>query len=174
MTCKECIHEKVCDALIKSGCPYLDKEIPAEAFCLEFRNTADAVPKSEYDAVVSALDNSTKEFLKLHDDYQEAKSEVEYWKQQYFRSCVSNGCADEKFIEYLRTNAEIHNDPVGEDGVDGLESAITQAKAEVAIEILREIDNALSKFYCYEYGMVRRYIPPLLIELKKKYTGGKS
>lgn len=47
MTCKECIHEKVCDALIKSGCPYLDKEIPAEAFCLEFRNTADVVPKSE-------------------------------------------------------------------------------------------------------------------------------
>lgn len=39
--------------------------------------TADVVPKSEYDAVVSAVDNSTKEFLKLHDDYQEAKSEVE-------------------------------------------------------------------------------------------------
>lgn len=41
MTCKECIHEKVCDALIKSGCPYLDEEIPADAFCIEFRNTAD-------------------------------------------------------------------------------------------------------------------------------------
>lgn len=41
MTCKECIHEKVCDALIKSGCPYLDEEIPADVFCMEFRNTAD-------------------------------------------------------------------------------------------------------------------------------------
>lgn len=39
--------------------------------------TVDVVPKSEYDAVVSAVDNSTKEFLKLHDDYQEAKREVE-------------------------------------------------------------------------------------------------
>jgi SMC interacting uncharacterized protein involved in chromosome segregation len=37
---------------------------------------ADVVPKSEYDAVVSAVDNSTKEFLKLHDAYQNAKAEV--------------------------------------------------------------------------------------------------
>lgn len=41
--------------------------------------TADVVPKSEYDAVVSAIDNSTKEFLKLHDDYQEAKREIDKW-----------------------------------------------------------------------------------------------
>ena len=33
---------------------------------------ADVVPKCDYDAVVSAVDNSTKEFLKLHDDYQKA------------------------------------------------------------------------------------------------------
>ena len=39
--------------------------------------TADVVPKSEYDAVVSAVDNSTKEFLKLHDAYQEQKKEIE-------------------------------------------------------------------------------------------------
>lgn len=38
--------------------------------------TVDVVPKSEYDAVVSAVDNSTKEFLKLHDTYQKQKSEV--------------------------------------------------------------------------------------------------
>ena len=37
--------------------------------------TADVVPKGEYDAVVSAVNNSTKEFLKLHDDYQKQKSE---------------------------------------------------------------------------------------------------
>ena len=43
MTCKDYIHEKVCDALIKSGCPYLDKEIPANVFCMEFKNKADAV-----------------------------------------------------------------------------------------------------------------------------------
>ena len=43
--------------------------------------TANVVPKSEYDAIVSAVDNSTQEFLKLHDDYQEAKREVERWRR---------------------------------------------------------------------------------------------
>lgn len=38
---------------------------------------ADVVPRSEYDAVVSAVDNSTKEFLKLHDAYQNQKREFE-------------------------------------------------------------------------------------------------
>ena len=42
--------------------------------------TADVVPKCEYDAVVSAIDNSTKEFLKLHDDYQNQAREVERLK----------------------------------------------------------------------------------------------
>ena len=42
--------------------------------------TADVVPKSEYDAVVSAVDNSTNEFLRLHDAYQNAKTEVETLK----------------------------------------------------------------------------------------------
>lgn len=65
MTCKECIHEKVCDALIKSGCPYLDKEIPAEAFCLEFRNTADVVPKSEVEQANKELDNLAEELSDL-------------------------------------------------------------------------------------------------------------
>ena len=41
---------------------------------------ADVVPKSEYDAVVSAIDNSTKEFLKLHDAYQNQKTEVDILK----------------------------------------------------------------------------------------------
>ena len=42
--------------------------------------TADVVPKSEYDAVVSAVDNSAKEFLKLHDEYQSANAEIERLK----------------------------------------------------------------------------------------------
>lgn len=46
-TCKDCVHEIVCDALIKSGCPYLDEEISADAFCMAFRNKADVAPKSE-------------------------------------------------------------------------------------------------------------------------------
>lgn len=36
MTCKDCIHERVCSALIKDGLPYMDDEHPAEAFCMTF------------------------------------------------------------------------------------------------------------------------------------------
>ena len=39
MTCKDCIHERVCFALIKNGLPYMDDEHPAEAFCMTFRTT---------------------------------------------------------------------------------------------------------------------------------------
>jgi hypothetical protein len=63
MTCKECIHERVCDALIKSGCPYLDEEIPAEAFCLEFRNTTDVVPKSEVEETVRKVVDATDKVI---------------------------------------------------------------------------------------------------------------
>ena len=42
MTCKDCIHERVCYALIKDGLPYLDNDkLPAEAFCMEFKNKSD-------------------------------------------------------------------------------------------------------------------------------------
>ena len=37
-TCKECIHETVCSALIEKGLPWSDGEYPAEAFCMPFRN----------------------------------------------------------------------------------------------------------------------------------------
>ena len=70
---------------------YVKPEIPEEKAFVEWCKdecirqayampTADVVPKSEYDAVVSAVDNSTKEFLKLHDAYQEAKREVDRLK----------------------------------------------------------------------------------------------
>ena len=42
-TCKDCIHEKVCDSLIKSGCPWLEVEYPADKFCMYFKNKADVV-----------------------------------------------------------------------------------------------------------------------------------
>ena len=41
--CKDCIHEIVCDALIKTGLPWNDGEYPAEAFCMAFKNKADVV-----------------------------------------------------------------------------------------------------------------------------------
>ena len=36
MTCKDCIHEKVCEALIKNGLPF-DDGFPAESFCLQYK-----------------------------------------------------------------------------------------------------------------------------------------
>ena len=50
MTCKDCIHERVCDALIKQGLPEADGKYPAEAFCFEFKN------KSDYAKVVRCKD----------------------------------------------------------------------------------------------------------------------
>lgn len=35
--------------------------------------------KAEIANLINAVDNSTKEFLKLHDEYQEQKAEVAYW-----------------------------------------------------------------------------------------------
>lgn len=50
MTCKDCIHERVCCALIESGLPYVDNKYPAETFCMTFRD------KSNYSYVVRCKD----------------------------------------------------------------------------------------------------------------------
>lgn len=45
MTCKDCFHERVCNALCPKGLlPYQSAEYPAETFCLEFKPTSDVVP----------------------------------------------------------------------------------------------------------------------------------
>lgn len=63
--------------------------------------TADVVPKSEYDAVVSALDNSTKEFLKLHDDYQESKREIDKWKGRCTAWCEVAYLKSQRILELV-------------------------------------------------------------------------
>lgn len=95
------------------------------------------------------------------------KSEVEYWKEQCFHACMNNGCLDQRIITRLFENAEGHNDPRGEDSVDGLELAITQAKAEVAREIFEDIESMAKN------GMVHTFSSDFA-ELKKKYTEGAS
>lgn len=43
-TCKDCIHERVCEELCPKGLlPYHSSEYPAETFCTEFKNKADFV-----------------------------------------------------------------------------------------------------------------------------------
>ena len=57
-------------------CPYHDAERCAEA------SATDAIDlinrqKAEIAVLITAVDNSTKEFLKLHDEYQDQKKEIE-------------------------------------------------------------------------------------------------
>ena len=67
---------------------------------------ADVVPKSEYDAVVSAVDNSTKEFLKLHDEYQGANAEIERLKHILDCYALQYGTVIEQQAVIDKTNQE--------------------------------------------------------------------
>ena len=112
--------------------------------------TADVVPRSEYDAVVSAVDNSTKEFLKLHDKYQDIKREAENYKS---------------IAEYQQ---KLSIDRYFE--IKQLKQELDKAKGEVAREIFEEIDKVIkehSQGYCCDW-----YLYELIAELKKKYTEG--
>ena len=148
--------------------------------------TADVVPKSEYDAVVSAVDNSTKEFLKLHDAYQNAKAEVardiigiiDKRMELKTEQCegIHNGIVLSVYrgqLDAYRDVKEIIEQKYGntEDNMDKgrcRHSICQEARQEVAREIFEEIEELLKrtceKGYCGS-------ISDLLAELKKKYTG---
>ena len=102
---------------------------------------ADVVPRSEYDAVVSAVDNSTKEFLKLHDEYQGANAEIERLK--HILNCYA--------LQYGTVTEQ--------------QRVIDKAKSEVAREIFEEIEK-ISKA---PYGYICLSNDELA-ELKKKYV----
>ena len=129
---------------------------------------ADVVPKSEYDAVVSAVDNSTQEFLKLHDDYQEAKREVE-------------------MLQGALKAEERHNELT----MEMAKKALANAKAEVAREIFEEIESKIIAEIDRNNGVLVEFedadelyhrikgevyalceIQDFSAELKKKYIGG--
>jgi hypothetical protein len=166
---------------------YIDADALIER--LKFKRDTDNIDRNKY----AGLECAIAQCKKAPTADVVPKSEVEYWKQQYFHACVSNGCVDEKVIEYLRTNAEGHNDPVGEDGVDGLESAITQAKSEVAREIFEEIEREINDALQSNYKVLPqieesealwnrvngkidalRGIRGFIDELKEKYTEEQS
>ena len=56
-----------------------DEEYENTIYIEIFKDVIDLLnsKNSENEALKSAVDNSTKEFLKLHDDYQEQKAEIE-------------------------------------------------------------------------------------------------
>jgi hypothetical protein len=112
------------------------------------------VPKSEYDAVVSAVDNSTKEFLNLHDAYQNAKAETEKWKAEA-EECYSDTAIMREYtinqifeeIEksvYSKIPMKIR--PIFKDDRD-FDAGVIDGKRDALIEVLA-----------------------LIVELKKKYT----
>ena len=138
--CKKCFHYKACKE-VASHSGYGDINY-TEIQCKHFIPTADVVPKSE----------------------------VDYWKQQTFNACMNNGYLDPKIITHLLENADGHDDPTGEQGTDGLETAISYAKSKLASEIFAEIEKLKGTKYdwtdCVEWEGIA--------ELKKKYTEGEQ
>ena len=154
---------------VKQNTPHMNGETTMK--CVEFaiKNapTADVVPKSEYDAVVSAVDNSTKEFLKLHDKYQEAKREVE-------------------MLQGALKAEERHNELT----MEMAQKALKNAKADVAREIFAKIESILDPIIQLNYEISVQHEDPIerakaisaeqalrafrdyVAELKKKYTEG--
>lgn len=140
----------------------------------ETLSTADVVPKSEYDAVVSAVDNSTKEFLKLHDKYQEAKREIENLKV----------LLEVKDVSYAGLKELYDTDTTA------LIEAREKTEVEVAREIFEEIENVLNQRVQLYYTIAvttfdsieqaksmasestLRAFRDYIAELKKKYTEG--
>ena len=116
---------------------------------LKKQPTDDVAPKSDYDAVVSAVDNSTKEFLKLHDDYQDAIQMVERLKNMLDSYAFQYGTVTDK------------------------QAIINHERAEVAREIFEEIERLIkiTAFAdCWSEGGFKQDIA----ELKKKYTEEKE
>lgn len=118
----------------------------------EYLPTYDVVPKSEYDAVVSAVDNSTKEFLKLHDKYQEQMAENE--RLTYLLHCYA--------LQYGTVTDQ--------------QKVIDKAKAEVLEEFEERIATHAftSKSEDYSDGAFDTiaWVDTKLTELKKKYQEG--
>lgn len=140
---------------------------------------ADVVPKSEYDAVVNAVDNSTKEFLKLHDAYQDLKRDYDilnsligHKEEEAYNKGYEDGKADNQSeVEVWKQNRfnlyqrlELYE----------------MARQKVASEIFAEIEDLLKivKIPCVN---TEGCITPMragywaidpndYAELKKKYT----
>ncbi len=127
----------------------------------------DVVPRSEYEAVVSAVDNSTKEFLKLHDAYQNQKREYEAELNKAKQESTDFYCSF--------TQSKIQNCPIQDE--------IAKAKQEVARELLNEIKtkvNSLIDFYRHHTTVLSTVrakvdayfeIDDFIAELEKKYIG---
>ena len=110
MTCKDCIHEKVCDNLIAHGLPWEDGKYPAEKWCDHFKPTADVVEvRADYNVgdfclYVFADGNKSLaivEIVKILDD-ERGIAEVKFHK--VIKDNTGNG-----FFHYLFKNGKTMN-----------------------------------------------------------------
>lgn len=117
----------------------------------------------EIDALINAVDNSTKQFLKLHDAYQEQKVEIEALKLANEKMYAANK-EQEAEIERLTINMNAY----------GLTAKrLAEEKTEVAREIFEKIerskiDVAIERL---TFSAIRS---EHLDKLKKKYTEDKT
>ena len=141
-TCKDCIHFKICNDYV-----YLIGREDKVA-CSDYKSTADVVPRSEYDAVVSAVDNSTNEFLKLHDAYQNQKREFE---------AELNKAKQEVPKRYM----------LKADGSLEMIPTVESVRTELAKQIFEEFEYLIWQFDTRPASDLKTEIA----ELKKKYIG---
>ena len=197
--CEDCLHYEVCKhhakMLEEDGYEIeFDDTLEVEKQCGAFKPTADVVPKSEYDAVVSAVDNSTKEFLKLHDTYQKQNVEIEALKIANEKMYIANKAQEVKneWLEKELDSKQFRCDSCDRIMLTGAEhrACVKQAKADVAREIFAEIENILDPMIQLNYAISVQHADPIerakaisaeqalrafrdyVAELKKKYTEG--
>ena len=118
--------------------------------------------KSEVDALINAVDNSTKEFLKLHDAYQEQKREVEMWKAE------AEQCYSDTAIMREYTINQIFDD---------IEKEIFEKRISFYEDFKLTASLAYDKTkYAYADTMITnlKILKEDFAELKKKYTEGEQ
>ena len=156
---------------------YLKKGLRVAIYDVKRFPTADVVPKSEYEAVVSAVDNSTQEFLKLHDVYQEQKAEIERLEEELSKANADvknymkvaeyqQSLSVKRYHEIKRLKEDIERlEEINERDVENIQLA----KAEVAREIFEEIEKLIGRYWNENYyGMAG--LEADLYEFKQKYT----
>ena len=126
--------------------------------------------QGEIDALINAVDNSTQEFLKLHDAYQKQKLEIEALRLENEKMYVANKEQQAEIDSFLESVDELQADKA--DVTYFKEQIIAKAKAEIAREIFADIEKFIPQFevgyFCY------KSLSDGIAELKKKYTEGEA
>jgi regulator of replication initiation timing len=148
---------------------------------IEQNTPADVVPKSEADNLIKVIDNTTQQFLELHDFYQNAKSEVARLEQDVTRLVQENETLKDSNehlavmfeetkieLEAMRGAAnsyKMHYENLAREIFEEIESIINEPFA-VGFNLLAPLKQALGE---YNNG-IRKDLLYYIAELKKEYT----